>query len=182
MARRIFLVSTFVVLGIVFLISAVWPPVLWSLVIFGPLIALGIRDMLQSRQTIRRNFPVIGNVRYLLELIRPEIYQYFIESNASGVPFSREERSVVYQRAKDVLDTLPFGTQKNVYEVGYEWVNHSTCPKHIGSQDMRVRIGGPDCKQPYSASLLNISAMSYGALSKSAVLALAVAYRTKPGH
>jgi glutamate synthase domain-containing protein 2 len=108
----------------------------------------------------------------LLEEIRPEIYQYFIESETDGRPFSRDQRSLVYQRAKNARDTIPFGTLKNVYEVGYEWVNHSMQPLHLEPQEMRVTVGGPDCSQPYSASLLNISAMSYGALSKNAVLAL----------
>ncbi|MBY0472327.1 FMN-binding glutamate synthase family protein [bacterium] len=149
-----------------------FPKVLWALIFFGPLMAIGLKDYFQKKHTILRNFPIIGHGRYFLEMIRPEINQYFIESNSDGVPFSREQRSVVYQRAKRELDTLPFGTQKDVYEVGYEWVNHSIAPKHLTNDDMRVRIGGPDCEKPYSASLFNISAMSYGALNKNAVEAL----------
>src|SRR5690242_9331106 len=98
--------------------SYFWSPIAFILVLLLPLIAIGIMDTLQTRQTIRRNFPVIGHGRYLMEMIRPEINQYFIESNSDGRPFSREERSIVYQRAKGALDTLPFGTQSNVYEVG----------------------------------------------------------------
>ncbi len=128
--------------------------------------------MLQTKHAIKRNFPLLGNFRYLLELIRPEINQYFVESNTSGTPFSRDERSVVYQRAKGELDTIPFGTQKNVYEVGYVWVNHSIMPTKADPEKMRVIVGGPDCKKPYSASILNIGAMSFGALSSNAVLAL----------
>lgn len=148
------------------------PVGLWSLVLFVPILTLGWIDFLQTKQTIRRNFPVVGNFRYFFELIRPEINQYFVESNSDGVPFSREERSVVYQRAKKQLDTLPFGTQKNVYENGYEWINHSIQTTHVDKKNLRTNIGGPDCKKPYSASLLNISAMSFGALSTNAILAL----------
>lgn len=154
------------------LIAFFWPPVLWSLVVLGPLFLLGLSDSLQTRQTIRRNFPILGHGRYLMEAIRPEINQYFVESNSDGRPFSRDVRSVIYQRAKGQLDTLPFGTQMNVYEPGYEWVNHSLSPVHVDKKFQRTRIGGPDCTQPYEASVFNVSAMSYGALSKNAVLAL----------
>ena len=150
----------------------IWlPQILWSLILVLPIVIVGFRDYFQKKHSIRRNFPVVGHFRYMLELIRPEINQYFIESNSDGRPFSREQRSVVYQRAKKERDTVPFGTQKDVYEVGYEWVNHSIAPVHAKS-DMKVRIGGPHCKQPYDAALLNISAMSYGALSSNAVEAL----------
>ncbi len=141
-------------------------------VILGPIILLGLMDIFQSRHSIRRNFPVIGHFRYIFEAIRPEINQYFVESNSDGVPFSREQRSIVYQRSKKQLDTLPFGTQKNVEEAGYEWVTHSLAPTHVDPKSLRVLVGGPDCKQPYNASVLNVSAMSYGSLSKNAVLAL----------
>ncbi|RME14568.1 MAG: FMN-binding glutamate synthase family protein [Bdellovibrio sp.] len=144
----------------------------WSFIIIGPLLVIGYIDFFQKKQTIRRNFPIIGNFRYLFEFIRPEINQYFVESNSDGRPFSREQRSVVYQRAKNQLDTLPFGTQQDVYAIGYEWVNHSLLAKQNHHSDMRVTIGGPHCEKPYSASILNISAMSYGSLSKNAILAL----------
>jgi glutamate synthase domain-containing protein 2 len=137
-----------------------------------PVVALGVADMLQTRQAVRRNFPVIGRLRYLLEAIRPEINQYFVESNTSGTPFSREARSLVYQRAKNVIDTLPFGTERNVYETGYEWINHSIRARHSSSQSPRVSIGGTGCERPYPASVLNVSAMSFGALSHAAVSAL----------
>jgi glutamate synthase domain-containing protein 2 len=143
-----------------------------SFLITGPIIMLGLYDMLQRKHTIRRNFPVIGHGRYLLEMIRPEINQYFIESNLDGRPFSRERRSVVYQRAKNVTDTIPFGTQDDVYREGYEWINHSLVPTPLMHEKPRVRIGGDRCKQPYDASVFNISAMSYGSLSKNAILAL----------
>ena len=171
MSREFFLTS-FIVFTLVAAIYFVWPPVVWALVLFGTLFLIGVRDMVQKRQAIKRNFPLVGNFRYILESIRPEISQYFIETNFSGVPFSRQSRSLVYQRAKRQLDTLPFGTQRNVYDVGYEWVNHSLNPTHPDPKKMRVTIGGPDCQQPYSASILNISAMSYGSLSKNAVMAL----------
>jgi glutamate synthase domain-containing protein 2 len=148
------------------------PTAYWAFGILAPLLGIGFRDFFQTKHTIRRNFPILGNFRYLLESIRPEINQYFVESNSEGMPFSREERSVVYQRAKRDLDTLPFGTRKNVYEVGYEWLTHSIMASHVNAKDLRVIIGGPQCKQPYSASILNISAMSFGSLSQNAVLAL----------
>ena len=172
MVRRIFLIATVVVLSLNVFISLVFPPVWWSMVLFAPLIIVGFADMLQNKQAVRRNFPLLGNFRYLMETIRPEINQYFVESNFSGRPFSREERSVVYQRAKGVIDTLPFGTQKNLYEVGAEWINHSMAPKEVDPKTMRITVGGPDCRQPYDCSLLNIGALSYGALSSNAILAL----------
>ncbi len=170
--RNLFYVCSLAVLVIVGGLSWFWPPVLFSLLLFGPLIILGFADIAQKRQTIRRNFPILGHGRYLMEMIRPEINQYFVESNSDGRPFSREDRSVVYQRAKGQLDTLPFGTQWDVYAEGYEWINHSLLPVHADYLKTRILVGGPACTQPYSASILNISAMSYGALSKNAVLAL----------
>jgi glutamate synthase domain-containing protein 2 len=146
--------------------------VLWAFVLVGPLLVIGYRDYFQKKHTIRRNFPIFGNFRYLFEAIRPEINQYFVESNTDGVPFSREERSLVYQRSKRDLDSLPFGTQKNVYQDGYEWLSHSILASHVDPNSLRIDIGGSACKQPYSASILNISAMSYGSLSKNAVMAL----------
>ncbi len=162
----------------VFLITAVityfWNPFAWSLVLIFPVILIGIIDITQPRQTIRRNFPVIGRFRYWAEWMRPKIYQYFVESDTDGAPFNRQNRSVIYQRAKKVNDTTPFGTQLNVYEVGYEWLNHSITPLDNKTIDHnpRVLVGGPECKQPYSASILNISAMSFGSLSQNAILAL----------
>jgi len=166
---------TFVSLAMIVVIITMgfwWKGIFWLFLIFGPFILMGFIDMIQTKHTIRRNFPIIGNFRYFFELIRPEINQYFVESDLDGVPFSRELRSVVYQRAKKELDTLPYGTRRNLYEVGYEWVNHSLNPVHVEPEDLRVMIGSPECKYPYSASILNISAMSYGALSKNAVMAL----------
>lgn len=141
-------------------------------VVLGLLVALGIRDLIQKRHAVLRNYPIIGHMRFLLEDIRPEIRQYLIESDSEELPFSREARSLVYQRAKGVEDKKPFGTSEKVYEAGYAWVTHSVAPKVITNSDFRVQIGGPDCRQPYAASLYNISAMSFGALSANAIMAL----------
>lgn len=170
--RREFIIYSTVIILVIFGITIFWPPILWSFLLIGPLLIIGIKDLYQKKHTIRRNFPLIGNFRYILESIRPEISQYFIETNFSGVPFTRQSRSIVYQRAKKELSTLPFGTQLNVYEVGYEWVNHSLSSVSVAPKSLRVTIGGPDCKQPYDSSILNIAAMSYGSLSKNAVMAL----------
>ncbi len=138
---------------------------------FAALAGLGLRDTLQSKHSVLRNYPVIGHVRYLLEFIRPELRQYFLESDNEAAPFSRQQRSLIYQRAKGAPDKRPFGTQLDVHAQGYEWINHSMAPTQLASHDFRVAIG-PDCAQPYSASIFNISAMSFGALSANAVLAL----------
>jgi glutamate synthase domain-containing protein 2 len=169
---RAFLAVSAAVVALVAAAALVWPPVLWSLVVVVPAILRGVADMLQTKQAVRRNFPLIGHGRYLLEQIRPEINQYFVESNSDGRPFSRNDRSVVYQRAKGELDTLPFGTQRDVYAAGYEWINHSLAPVHPDPAFSRVLVGGGACSQPYSASIFNVSAMSYGSLSRNAVLAL----------
>ncbi len=149
-----------------------WPGVLFSWLILVPLTVLGVIDILQRAHSIRRNFPVIGHLRYLLESLRPEIHQYFIESDSDANPISREKRSLVYQRAKNELDTIPFGTRHDVDAIGYEWINHSLQPRVPPAAAPRVVIGEGSCKQPYSASLFNISAMSFGALSQNAILAL----------
>lgn len=169
---NLFVAASCAVLALVAAVSTVWPPALWSLIAVLPIIARGVADMMQTRQAVRRNFPVLGHARYLLELVRPEINQYFVESNSDGRPFSRNDRSVVYQRAKGELDTLPFGTQRDVYAVGYEWINHSLAPVEPRRECARVVVGNSECRQPYSASILNVSAMSYGSLSRNAVLAL----------
>jgi glutamate synthase domain-containing protein 2 len=135
------------------------------------LCVLGIADIRQTKRAVLRNYPVIGHVRYWLETIRPELRQYFLESDAEAMPFSRAQRSLVYQRAKGESDKRPFGTQLDVKALGYEWVNHSMQPTVIESSDFRVTIGSSRAL-PYSASLFNISAMSFGALSANAILAL----------
>ncbi|MDP2316441.1 MAG: nucleoside diphosphate kinase regulator [Pseudomonadota bacterium] len=138
----------------------------------GAALGVAARDFRQTRHAILRNFPLIGHVRYLLESVRPEINQYFVESHQDGTPFSRELRSVVYQRAKKETDSVPFGTRHDTYGPGHEWVSHSLAPSTIEERTMRTVIGGPRCTQPYDASIFNVSAMSFGALSKNAVLAL----------
>ena len=125
------------------------------------LAALGVYDLIQTRHAIRRNYPVLGNLRFLFEFIRPEIRQYFLEDDTQAAPFSRAQRSIVYQRAKREIDKRPFGTQEDVYGDRYEWINHSMSPSHIEDTDFRVTVGGPDCKQPYSMSAFNVSAMSF---------------------
>jgi glutamate synthase domain-containing protein 2 len=134
---------------------------------------IGLRDSLQRKHSVLRNYPLIGHIRFLLEFVRPEIRQYFIESDNEQTPFSRQQRSIVYQRAKGDPDKRPFGTQLDQQAAGYEWINHSLVPTEIRSRDFRVTVGSaPSCTQPYSASIFNISAMSFGALSANAILAL----------
>ncbi len=136
------------------------------------LAGLGTRDILQKQHSILRNYPIAAHIRFLFEEMRPEIRQYFLESDTDGVPFNRSKRSIVYQRAKADLDKRPFGTQLDVYETGFEWINHSLAPAVHHAAPLRITIGGPDCKHPYLASVFNISAMSFGALSANAIRAL----------
>lgn len=135
---------------------------------------LGILDILQKKHTIMRNYPIVGRARYWMEDLRPKLYQYFIESDIDGRPINRIDRSTVYQRAKKETDTMPFGTQLDVYAEGYEWMSHSIAPKDFHNLDTKpkVLIGGKDCTQKYEASILNVSAMSFGSLSSNAVEAL----------
>ncbi|MCR5884790.1 FMN-binding glutamate synthase family protein [Rhizobacter sp. J219] len=147
--------------------------------LFALLLALGVHDVLQTRHSVLRNYPVIGHLRFLLEFIRPEMRQYFIESDNEAAPFSRQQRSLVYQRSKGEPDKRPFGTQMDVGATGYEWINHSLVPTTLATHDFRVTIGVGRA-QPYSASVFNISAMSFGALSANAILALNAG--AKRGH
>jgi glutamate synthase domain-containing protein 2 len=165
-------VVTVLLIGIALADHKVFDLVLIPTLVFAGLTALGIRDVLQKDHAVLRNYPISAHLRFLLEEIRPEMRQYFFESEKDGMPFSRDTRAVVYQRAKMVLDKRPFGTQKNVYEQGYEWMHHSVAPKPHASEAFRITIGGPDCTKPYSASVFNISAMSFGALSPNAIRAL----------
>lgn len=172
-SRYITLVLTVALTGLGALLSR--SVSLWWMILALPcglLSLLGVYDLIQTRHAIRRNYPVLGNLRFLLEFIRPEIRQYFLEDDTQAAPFSRAKRSIVYQRAKQEIDKRPFGTQKDVYGDRYEWINHSMVPANIADRDFRVSIGGPDCTQPYSMSIFNISAMSFGALSANAILAL----------
>jgi len=170
-ARKIYIFVSLFVIAVITALSYFSKYYLLLFIFFVPLILMGMYDMLQKKKAVLRNFPVIGNLRYFMESIRPEIQQYFVESNHSGRPINRELRSIVYQRAKGALQTLPFGTQYDVYKEGYEWAIHSLNPKEVDCHRLRVVIGGKDCSQPYTAQILNISAMSYGSLSKNAILA-----------
>lgn len=144
----------------------------WGLVISLPLALLGTWNLIQPRHNLMRNYPILAHVRFISEDLRPALRQYFFESNLSGRPFSREQRTMVYERAKNIESKLPFGTELDVYDIDYRWMNHSVMPTKIEPEDLRVTIGGPDCTQPYSASLFNVSAMSFGALSANAIRAL----------
>ncbi|MDQ1922694.1 FMN-binding glutamate synthase family protein [Massilia pseudoviolaceinigra] len=147
----------------------------WLAALSGALSAVGIADLAQTRRALRRNYPILAHFRFFFESIRPEIRQYFLEDDTDAKPFSRNQRSIVYQRAKMETDKRPFGTQLDVYEPGYEWINHSMAPAPMSDYHFRIEIGNhPSCPraQPYSASVFNISAMSFGSLSANAILAL----------
>src|SRR6201985_3636081 len=165
-------VVTALLLGIGIVDHKAFKLVVIPIVIFGALTLLGILDLTQKSHAVLRNYPISAHLRFLLEEIRPEMRQYFFESEKDGMPFSRDTRSLVYQRAKMVLDKRPFGTQEDVYREGYEWMHHSMAPKPHAQEQFRISIGGPACTRPYSASVFNISAMSFGALSPNAVRAL----------
>ncbi len=140
--------------------------------VFGVVALIGVRDLLQARHSILRNYPIIGHLRFMFEAIRPEIRQYFFEDDKEGAPFPRDKRSIIYQRAKNVLDKRPFGTVYDVYEPPYEWLNHSLAPVANDCETFRIRIGSERCVQPYSSSVLNISGMSFGAISPNAIRAM----------
>ena len=162
LATLVFLVLTVAVTG------DFWP----ALIVAFALSVLGTYDLFQVHHSILRSYPIVAHLRFLLEDARPEIRQYFLESDTDGVPFDRNTRSIVYQRAKGELDKRPLGTELNVYAASFEWINHSLSPKDLETEPFRITVGGPDCRQPYSASVLNISAMSFGALSANAIRAL----------
>lgn len=145
---------------------------IWPLILFAFLTAVGVNDLLQRKSAIKRNYPILSHARFLIESVRPELRQYLFESDTEEAPFSRQQRSIVYQRAKQELDKRPFGTQINVYADNYEWINHSIQPAPVAIEPFRIRIGGQQCKQPYNAAVFNISAMSFGALSANAIRAL----------
>ena len=147
----------------------------WLELIFVPLALLGLWDVTQKRHSILRNYPVAGHMRFLLEGMGPEIHQYLVESDQDGRPFNRDQRSVIYQRAKNVEDKKPFGTELDVNAPGYSWLTHSIATRPVAEDPvgmLRTTVGGPDCTQPYSASILNISAMSFGALGAPAIRAM----------
>jgi glutamate synthase domain-containing protein 2 len=172
--RKVFVVLSITVLAIISIMTYINWKASFLLLIFIPLIIMGLYDMFQSKKTIRRNFPLVGRMRYLLESLGPGVRQYFIEKDLDGKPFNRLERSLVYQRSKKETDSNPFGTQLDIYEIGYQWINHSIKAIPFSKVDInpRIRIGSSQCEQPYDASLYNISAMSFGSLSRNAIQAL----------
>src|SRR5262249_16389929 len=148
------------------------PVLLLPLVFFGLFSTIGLRDFFQRRHAILRNYPITAHLRFLFEKIRPEMRQYFFEDDKNGLPFPRDKRAIVYHRAKAALDNRPFATEYDIYQTHYEWLHHSVTHKEPSREMFRISVGGSDCAHPYSASVLNISAMSYGALSANAVRAL----------
>jgi glutamate synthase domain-containing protein 2 len=175
--RRFIIYTLSIVLAVLF-IALAWsdrtllPYLSIPIAAFVGLSVLGTADLIQTRHAVLRNYPISAHLRFILESIRPEMRQYFFEDDKFGMPFSRDKRAVVYQRAKKQLDKRPFGTQYDVYADGYEWLRHSVAPRPLATDQFRIEIGGPDCAKPYSASVFNISAMSFGALSPNAIRAL----------
>lgn len=170
--RYLFYVIATIIVVVIVALGIFWPPVFFAFIVFGPLLLLGLYDVLQRHNSILRNFPVIGHLRYFFELIAPEIQQYFIERHTDGTPLSRNHREIVYKRSIDASGTHPFGTELNLYDAHYEGLKHSMYPIETPPNAPRVHVGGPQCTKPYDASLLNISAMSFGALSPNAILAM----------
>lgn len=168
---------TFVALGVIAALAgaatALSSPAWAALAIPAALLfAVGIYDVAQPRHSILRNYPVLGHMRYLLEALRPELQQYFIERDYDGRPYDRERRSIIYERAKGTHGEQAFGTERDIEEAGYEHLVHSVAPVRLPEEPCRVLVGGPDCRRPYSMALLNVSAMSFGALSSNAIRAL----------
>jgi len=172
--RKAFVAIAAFLIALTIMLGLYHPFLWWTFLFTGPFVILGVYDLYQPKHSIVRNYPVFGRLRYFMEELRPKVYQYFVESDTNGTPYSRLNRSLIYQRAKTDNDTIPFGTQLNVYENGYEWLSHSIAAisHHELNLDPRVLIGGPGCSKPYSASIYNISAMSFGSLSQNAILAL----------
>lgn len=165
----ILVIANILILKLAYINNEQW---YWGLCLTAPLLLIAIRDTRQRKHAVIRNFPVIGHLRYFFEAVRPELRQYFFESDLDGVPFNRRQRSVVYQRAKNEKQTVAFGMQQDPTTPGYEWVAHSVYPVQLEEKDLRVWIGNHQCLQPYHASMYNIGAMSYGALSKTAIQSL----------
>ena len=170
--RRQWYLGFALILATLLLLFVMFHDLRWFLAFLIPIILLWIYDLLQTKHSLLRNFPVLGHLRYFLEFIRPEIQQYFIATDESELPFNRESRTLIYERSKNTRDTIPFGTERDILSVGYTWALHSIVPKHASEVETRITVGGPDCKKPYSASRLNISAMSFGSLSGKAIMAL----------
>ncbi|RZK49253.1 MAG: FMN-binding glutamate synthase family protein [Pedobacter sp.] len=172
--RKAFIAIAAFLVTLTVLLAITYPPLWWLFLFTGPVVILGVYDLYQPKHSIVRNYPVVGRLRYFMEELRPKVYQYFVESDTNGTPYNRINRSLIYQRAKKENDTIPFGTQLDVYQNGYEWLSHSIAAisHHEIDDNPRVMVGGPACKQPYAASIFNISAMSFGSLSQNAILAL----------
>ncbi|WOF45671.1 FMN-binding glutamate synthase family protein (plasmid) [Sphingopyxis indica] len=162
----------FPVLGLLAALAAWWAPARWTLLLWTPLLLLAIYDAVQRRHTLWRNYPLVARIRWLFEALRPFLYAYIVESPLDGRPYARNERGLVYARAKGQLDAHPFGTELDVYSDEYEWMSHSIAPVEEQDRTQRVRVGTAQCSRPYDAALLNISAMSFGALGARAIEAL----------
>lgn len=175
-ARYLALTASIAAVVLLAIAMTVWPQWAWplgaGLALFGFLAILGLRDLTQTRHAILRNYPILAHMRFIFEHLRPAMRQYFFEDDKDGMPFGRDKRAIVYQRAKRELDKRPFGTQYDVYESRYEWLLHSISPQVPSAEPFRITIGGKDCSQPYAASVFNISAMSYGSLSANAIRSL----------
>ena len=173
MVRYLFIALSILISGLILFLSIKVNTNFYALfIVFGPLIILGYYDIFQKKHAILKNFPVIGHLRYLLESISPEIQQYFVERRTDGAPIDKNRRAIIYQRSKNVGSTHPFGTENNLYGEGYEFIVQSLYPANVPHDAPRIIVGGEECTQPYSTSLYNISAMSFGSLSKNAVMAL----------
>ena len=171
MSRYSAYIASWVVLLASIPLALRWPGWWWGVASGGLLVVLGSWDLLQTRTTLRRNYPILAHFRYGLESVGPEMRQYFIESDTAEAPFSRQQRTLVYRRAKNVMDVVPFGSLQDPYAVDYEWINHSLAPTRIADHDFRIVVGAGR-RQPYAASVFNISAMSFGSLSANAIRAL----------
>ncbi len=172
MVRKIYYAVAFLGLPLTLSLGWLWTPALWLLVIVIPYVLIGFYDLTTTKHNVLNNYPVLGHFRYMLEFVSPEIRQYFVETNDSGRPFNRITRALVYSRAKGQQDTQAFGTQYDIMKVGYHRSNHSLAPKEVDKSEERITLGGPQCDKPYNASRLNVSAMSFGALSHTAIRAL----------
>jgi len=172
--KKKFIKFTIITLLLLLLFIFFYPSLWWIVLPYTLVVAMGLYDIYQTKHSLWRNYPILGRFRWVLEELRPPIRQYFIESDIDGVPFNRQTRGLVYRRSKKMMSTIPFGTKVDLYRPGYEWIGHSlqAIDAHTLDQSPRILVGGEDCSQPYSASVLNISAMSFGALSANAVMAL----------
>src|SRR5690606_23728824 len=174
MAVRKLILTTIIIVNLIIISFGLifTPRWFWLLIIPIPLLVVAVYHSVQTHHAILRNYPLVGAFRYFFESFRPELRQYFWESDTDGRPFNRRQRSIVYQRAKNQRETVAFGMQTDPQAVGNEWVAHSIFPTHIENHDLRTMVGSKVCKQPYSLSIFNVAAMSYVALSKAAIPAL----------